>query len=94
MREDQKLDLLKKRSRWQKLMLKEWNSTFCLRKALKAKVLREIVFEVLDHKILLANHKPEDRFNFMDIVCKLIPSPLLIQKYGYMNSANMFFVPI
>lgn len=73
----------------------EFDVLLGMKKALEVKAFKGIVIEVLEHTLALAGRKPEDIFNFMNTVgYKPIPATLLIQKYGYMKTANVFFVPI
>jgi FkbM family methyltransferase len=66
-REDQKLDLPKKPEWMAKIDVEgmELDVLIGMKKALKAKAFKGILVEVLDFTLALANHKPEDIFNFM-----------------------------
>lgn len=72
----------------------EFDVLLGMKKALEVTAFKGIVIEVLEHTLALAGHKPEDIFNFMNTVgYKPISAQSLIQKYGYMKTANVFFVP-
>ena len=73
----------------------EYNVLMGMQKALEDRVFKGIIIEVLEHTLAFAGHSKEDIFYFMQTVgYKPIPTPLLIQKYGCMKTANVFFVPV
>lgn len=95
-REDQKLDLPKKPEWMAKIDVEgmELDVLVGMEKTLKAKAFKGILVEVLDFTLALANHKPEDIFNFMNSVgYKPIDKANLLRRYGRISTANVFFEP-
>jgi FkbM family methyltransferase len=70
----------------------EYDVLLGMQAALKSKVFKLLVIEILDHTLALAGRRPEDIIFILDSFgYKPISKSRLLRKYGRINTANVFF---
>jgi len=73
----------------------EFDVLLGMQKALEARAFKGIIVEILEHTLNLADHTPEDIYNFMQNVgYQPLNNKKLTLRYGRINTANVFFEPM